>query len=74
MGEEHRLNVFENKMPMKIFGHLRNEVTGVRVKLHNDWHRDSSDIVKVSKWRRIGWGGTCCTDGKGEKRMHDFDR
>jgi hypothetical protein len=34
--EEHRLRVFENRMPKKIFGPKRDEVIGEWRKLHNE--------------------------------------
>jgi hypothetical protein len=34
--EEHKLRVFENKVPRKIFGPKRDEVTGEWRKLHNE--------------------------------------
>jgi hypothetical protein len=38
--EEHRLRVFENRVPRRIFGPKRDEVTGERRKLHNEELRD----------------------------------
>ena len=49
--EEHRLRVFENKV-LRIFGPNRDEVTGVRRKLHNEELNDvycSPNIVWVIK-------------------------
>jgi hypothetical protein len=34
--EEHRLRVFENRVPVRIFGLKRDEVTGGWRKLHNE--------------------------------------
>lgn len=34
MGEEHRLRMFENKVPRKIFGPMKEEVTREWRKLH----------------------------------------
>ena len=34
--EEHSLRVFENRVPRKIFGRKRDEVTGEWRKLHNE--------------------------------------
>jgi len=34
--EEHRLRVFENRVPRKIFGPKRDEVTGERRELRNE--------------------------------------
>jgi hypothetical protein len=33
--EEHRLRVFEKRVPRRIFGHKRDEVTGEWIKVHN---------------------------------------
>jgi hypothetical protein len=37
--EEHRLRVFENRVPRRIFGLKGDEVTGRGRKLHNEEHR-----------------------------------
>jgi hypothetical protein len=34
--EEHRLRVFENRVLRRIFGSKKDEVTGERMKLHNE--------------------------------------
>jgi hypothetical protein len=34
--EEHRLRVFENRVPRRIFGPKRDEVTGDSRKIHNE--------------------------------------
>jgi hypothetical protein len=34
--EEHRLRVFENRMPRRIFGPTKGKVTGGCKKLHNE--------------------------------------
>jgi hypothetical protein len=34
--EEHRLRVFENRVPRRIFGPKRDEMTGEWKKLHNE--------------------------------------
>jgi hypothetical protein len=34
--KEHRLRVFENRVLRRIFGPMRDEVTGERRKLHNE--------------------------------------
>ena len=36
LSEEHRLRVFENRMPRRIFGPKRDEVTGEWRKLHKE--------------------------------------
>jgi hypothetical protein len=40
LGEEHRLNVFENRVLSKMFGPRRDEVTGKLRKLLNEELRD----------------------------------
>ena len=50
--EERRLNVFENRVLRRIFGHKRDEVTGEWRKLHNDLYC-SPNIVRVIKSRRM---------------------
>jgi hypothetical protein len=53
--EEHRLRVFENRVPSRIFGTKRDEVTGEWSKLHSrELHNlyPSPDIIKQMKsWR-----------------------
>jgi hypothetical protein len=52
--EEHRLRVFENSVPRRIFGPKRDEVTGARRKLHNgELHNlySSPDIIRQIKSR-----------------------
>ncbi|KAJ4428006.1 hypothetical protein ANN_24020 [Periplaneta americana] len=58
--EEHRLRVFENKVLRKIFGAMRDEVTGEWRKLHNtELHAlySSPDIIRNIKSRRLRWAG-----------------
>jgi hypothetical protein len=58
--EEHRLRVFENRMLRRIFGSLRDKVTGGRRKLHNEELHGlyySPSIVRVIKARWMRWGG-----------------
>jgi hypothetical protein len=52
--------VFENRVPRKIFGLKRDEVTGKWRKLHNEELNDlvsSSNIVRLIKSRRMRWAG-----------------
>jgi hypothetical protein len=66
--KEHRQKVFENRMPWRICGLKRNEVTGGWRKLHNELHNlySSSDIIRMIKSRRMRWIGHVAR--KGEKR------
>jgi hypothetical protein len=54
--EEHRLRVFENRVLRRIFGPMRDEVTGEWRKLHNGELRNlysSPDIIRQIKSRRM---------------------
>jgi hypothetical protein len=67
--EEHRLRVFENKVPRGIFRPKRDEVTGGWRKLHNEKLHDlysSPSIIRIMKSRRIRWAGHIAR--MGEKR------
>jgi hypothetical protein len=58
--EEHRLTGFENRVLRRIFGPLRDEVTGGWKKLHNELLHglySSPSIVRVIKARRMRWAG-----------------
>jgi hypothetical protein len=58
--EEHRLRVLENRVLRRIFGSMRDEVTGEWRKLHNEELRDlysSPSIIRIIKPRRISWEG-----------------
>jgi hypothetical protein len=53
--EEHRLKVFENRVPKRIFGPKRDEVTGRWRKLHNEKLRNlysSPSIIRMIKSRK----------------------
>ena len=55
--EERRITAFENRVLRKIFGPMRDEVTGKLRKLHNEELNDlnsSLNIIWVIKSRRIG--------------------
>jgi len=54
--EELRLRVFENRVPKRIFGPKRDEVTGEWRKLNNEEFNglcSSLNIFRVIKWRRM---------------------
>jgi hypothetical protein len=54
--EQHRLKVFENRVPRKIFGPNRDKVMGEWRKLHNgELHKLNSlpDIIRQIKSRRM---------------------
>jgi hypothetical protein len=58
--EKRRLRVFENGVLRKIFGPMRDEVTGDWRKLHSEDLNglySSPSTVKVIKSRRIKWAG-----------------
>ena len=66
--EERRLRVFENRVLRRIFGPNRDEVTGVRRKLHSEELNDlySSNIVRVIRPSRMGYVGHIACVGRGE--------
>jgi hypothetical protein len=58
--EEHRLQVFENRVLTRIFGLKRDEVTGKWRRLHNEELCDlysSPSIIRIIKLRRMRWAG-----------------
>jgi hypothetical protein len=65
--EEHRLRVFENTVLRRIFGPMRDEVTGGWRKLHNEELHglySSPSIVRVIKARRMRWEGHVALMGR----------
>jgi hypothetical protein len=61
--------VFENRVPRRIFGPKRVEVTGEWRKLHNEELRDLNSlpsIIRIIKSRRMRWAGHVAR--MGEKR------
>jgi hypothetical protein len=66
--EERRLRVFEKRVPRRIFGPKREEVTGGWRKLHSEELHDlyrSHTIVRVIKSRRTRWAGHVARMGEG---------
>jgi hypothetical protein len=56
--EERRPRVFENRVPRRIFGPRRDQVTGEWRKLHNEDLHDlyySPSIIRMMKLRRMRW-------------------
>jgi hypothetical protein len=61
--------VFENRVLRRIFGSKRDEVTRQWKRLHNEELNDlysSPNIIRVIKWRRMGWAGHVARRGKRE--------
>jgi hypothetical protein len=58
--EEHKLNVFENRVLRRIFGPKRDRVTGGWRKLYNEELHNlysSQTIMRIIKSRRMRWAG-----------------
>jgi hypothetical protein len=58
--EEHRLRVFENRVPRRIFGPKRDDMTGGWRKLHNEGLHNLyslKSIIRMIKSRRMRWSG-----------------
>jgi len=72
--EERRLGVFENRVLRRVFGSMRDEVTGEWRKLHNEELRDLyslTNIVRVVKSRRMRWAGHVARMGEA-RGVHRF--
>jgi hypothetical protein len=64
--------VFENRVPSRVFGPKRDEVTGEWRKLHNEELNDLYSLpntVRVVKSRRMRWAGYVAHMGE-ERGMH----
>jgi len=60
MREERKLRVFESMVLRRTFRPRRDEITGKWGRLHNEELNDlysSPTIVRVIKWRVMGWAG-----------------
>jgi hypothetical protein len=69
--EEHRLEVFENRVLRRLCGPKRDEVTGEWRKLHNEELRDlysSPSIIRIIKSRRMRCAGHVARMGKKKKK------
>jgi hypothetical protein len=69
--KEHRLKIFENWVPRRIFGQRRDEVTGGLRRLHDEELHNtstysSSSTIRMTKSRRMRW--TQKVTRRGEKR------
>jgi hypothetical protein len=65
--EEHKLRVFENRMPRRIFVYKRDEIRGEWRKLHKGGFHNmhsSPHIIRQIKSRKMGWVG--CVARMGE--------
>jgi hypothetical protein len=70
--EERRLRVFENRVPMRIFGPKRDDETREWKKLHNEeLNLHSPPNIRVIKSRRMRWAGNvaCMGEGRGAYRV-----
>jgi hypothetical protein len=72
--EEHRLRVFENRVLRRIFGPMRDKVTGEWRELHNEELHilySSPNIIRQIKSRRMRWAGHVARIG--EECAQGFD-
>jgi hypothetical protein len=60
MWEEYKLRVSENRVPTRIFGRKRKEVTGGWRRLHSEellTLNTSPNVIRVIKWGRMRGAG-----------------
>jgi hypothetical protein len=70
LNEEHTLRVIENRVLRRIFGPMRDEVTGEWRKLHNPILHNlysSPHIIRQVKSRRMRWAGHVARMGEARK-------
>jgi hypothetical protein len=67
--EERRLRVFENRVLRRIFGPMRDEVSGERRKLHNE---ELNGLYSLPNSDKIEIGGACGTYGGRERCVQGF--
>jgi hypothetical protein len=68
--EEHKLQMFEKRVPRGIFGPKRDELTGGWRKLHNEELNDlysSPSIIRIIKSRMSRWAGNVTRMGEKKK-------
>jgi hypothetical protein len=65
--KDHRLRVFENRVPRRIFGPKRDEMTGGWRKLHDEELHNlysSQNIIRMIMSRKMRWAGNVARMGK----------
>jgi hypothetical protein len=74
--EEHRLRVFENRVPRRIFGPKRDDVMGEWRKLHSEELHilySSPNIIRQIKSSRMTWVGHVAHMG-GDRKLYKVFR
>jgi hypothetical protein len=72
--EEHRQELFENRVLRRIFGPKEDEVTEEWRKLHNEGLHDlfsspTTSIIRIIESSRMKWAGHVARMGRREKRI-----
>jgi hypothetical protein len=64
--EDHRLNVFENRVLRNISGPKRDEIIGLRMLHNEELHNlySSPNTIRIIKSRRMRWAGRVARIGK----------